>query len=346
MKLETWTISGDGFHFGLHGLGQEATAIHWSSDRLWAALMARLAEQRGGAEVQRLAKALSDSQPPVAFSSLLPRAGDVRFFPTPLRPPPADLREDVRPKDLKKLKWLSESVFRRVVAGERLDDLYGKHQKHSNLLLTKDELDRLPRSIQPGKENQPTERVWAVERRPRVAVGRAERQSQIFYTGRVTFARDSGLWLAAHWLDESWKPNLTAALEDLMVSGMGGERSSGFGVATLKSGQPLTLPDTTTDGPWVSLSRYLPRKDEMEALLWGQAAYAIEQVGGWVDSPHNKNQRRRTVRLLSEGSVLGPVARRAPGDIVDVQPDYNGNQPLTHPVWRCGVALAVGLKEV
>jgi CRISPR-associated protein Csm4 len=211
--------------------------------------------------------------------------------------------------------------------------------------MTKDELDRLPRSNQPGREKLPAERFWAVERRPRVAVSRVEQKSQIFYTGRVAFARDAGLWLAARWWDESWKPILTAALEDLAVSGLGGERSSGFGAATVTRGEPLTLPEAA-DGPWVSLSRYLPRTDEMAALLGNQAAYTLEQVSGWIDSPQDKNQRRRAVRLLSEGSVLGPVARRAPGDTVDVQPDYDGSKPLSHPVWRCGVALAVGVKEV
>jgi CRISPR-associated protein Csm4 len=345
MNLATWEISGDGFHFGQHGLGQEETAVHWSSDRLWAALMSRLAEQRGGAEVQRLAEALRGPQPPVAFSSLMPRAGKVRFFPAPMRPPAENLRQGVRPKDLKKLKWLSEEVFRQAIGGARLDDLLSANCKHAGLLMTKEELDSLPRSNQPGREKMPAERFWAVERRPRVAVSRVEQKSQIFYTGRVAFARDAGLWLAARWWDESWKPILTAALEDLAVSGLGGERSSGFGAATVTRGEPLTLPEAA-DGPWVSLSRYLPRTDEMAALLGNQAAYTLEQVSGWIDSPQDKNQRRRAVRLLSEGSVLGPVARRAPGDTVDVQPDYDGSKPLSHPVWRCGVALAVGVKEV
>jgi CRISPR-associated protein Csm4 len=345
MNLETWEVSGGGFHFGLHGLGQEETAVHWSSDRLWAALMSRLAEQRGGNEVQRLAEALRGPQPPVAFSSLMPRAGKVRFFPTPMRPPPENVRGGARPKDIKKLKWLSEGVFRAAVNGARLDDLVADNCKHAGLLMTQKELDSLPRSTKPGEEKMPIERAWAVERRPRVAVSRVERQSQIFHTGRVTFAPGSGLWLAAYWLDETWKPILTAALEDLAVSGLGGDRSGGFGAATLKRGEPLALPEAA-DGPWVSLSRYLPRSDEMDALMWKHASYTVEQVGGWIDSPQDKNQRRRAVRLLSEGSVLGPVARRTPGDTVDVQPDYNGNKPLSHPVWRCGVALAVGLKEV
>jgi CRISPR-associated protein Csm4 len=345
MNLETWEISGDGFHFGQHGLGQEETAVHWSSDRLWAALMARLAEQRGGAKVQRLADALREPQPPVAFSSLMLRVGKVRFFPAPMRPPAENLRQGVRPKDLKKLKWLSEEVFRQAIGGARLDDLLSANCKHAGLLMTKEELDSLPRSNQPGREKMPAERLWAVERRPRVAVSRVERQSQIFHTGRVTFAPGAGLWLAACWWDESWKTSLTAALEDLAVSGLGGERSGGFGAATVARSEPLTLPEAA-GGPWVSLSRYLPRRDEMSALMWMQASYTIEQVGGWIDSPQDKNQRRRAVRLLSEGSVLGPVARRPPGDTVDVQPDYDGVRPLSHPVWRCGVALAVGVKEV
>jgi len=62
-----------------------------------------------------------------------------------------------------------------------------------------------------------------------------------------------------------------------------------------------------------------------------------------VDSPISKSERRRAVRMLAEGAVLGGVARVVPGQIIDVQPNYDGKQPLGHPVWRSGLALAVGL---
>ncbi len=43
MQLESWTITGNGFHFGKHGLGQEQTYITMPSDSLFAALVSRMA---------------------------------------------------------------------------------------------------------------------------------------------------------------------------------------------------------------------------------------------------------------------------------------------------------------
>jgi hypothetical protein len=83
----------------------------------------------------------------------------------------------------------------------------------------------------------------------------------------------------------------------------------------------------------------------MRAFEHPQAAYVVENVGGWVYSPTDKNQRRRTVNVLAEGAVLGHTGRSMPGDVVDVQPDYDGKRPLGHAVWRSGLALAVGLQE-
>ena len=103
----------------------------------------------------------------------------------------------------------------------------------------------------------------------------------------------------------------------------------------------MDLPDPRPDASWVALSRYLPRREEMPALAHEAAAYQLTTVGGWVDSA---GQRRRRLHLLAEGATLGPVGRGAPwGQVVDVRPTYaTESDPVGHPVYRYGYALAVG----
>ena len=121
----------------------------------------------------------------------------------------------------------------------------------------------------------------------------------------------------------------------------------GLGIAEVDSMDAFELPAVT--GAWVTLSRYLPTKEETSALADARSTYNIQSVKGWLDSPSNMGQRRRAVNLLEAGSVIGLKATRdAPGQIEYVQPRYKVDgvvsEPLGHNVYRCGLALAVGIE--
>ena len=90
MQLELWQITGEGFHFGRHGLEQEESGVHFPSDSLFAALVARMVALFGSTEVEEFGKAFLNGKPYFVLSSAFPRAGDVLFFPVPLRRQPLD----------------------------------------------------------------------------------------------------------------------------------------------------------------------------------------------------------------------------------------------------------------
>jgi CRISPR-associated protein Csm4 len=342
MQLDLWYINGTSFHLGRHGLGEEESGEHLGSDSLFAALVSRLGETRGADAAQQFVRALQNDPPPFVLSSVFPRAGDVCLFPTPLELPGEPKPDAPKHKDLKKCKYVSLAVFKSLIAGTSLVDLFNDQQKKlhdGKVLLDQSETNALPKSVRRD------EKIWTIEKRPRVTVGRATPNSQIYHTGQTVFQRECGLWFAVRWLarDDALARLLANVFADLGQAGLGGKRSVGFGHCQIEPHGTLELPDANS-AHWVSLSRYLPRADEMSALHDG-VAYAIENVGGWVQSPVAKSERRRPVRMLVEGSVLGRVPRVVPGQIVDVQPDYEGSRPLGHPVWRSGLALAVGYKE-
>jgi CRISPR-associated protein Csm4 len=342
MQIESWSIQGNGFHFGRHGLGQEETGVTLSSDSLFAALVARLAALDGAQAVEGFISPFLSGEPPFVISSTFPFAGQVRFFPVPVY----SMRQEstaVRSKDIKRIKYLSENNFRKLIDGESMAEIFntGMMVQNNQVLVSQEESATLPSEIRAG--GMP---VWAIEQRPRVTLGRSTQAPTIFFTGRVSFGVSCGLWFGIRWMKDD--PALKAKIADLLVelgdSGLGGERSAGFGACKITPSSILELPDANGKF-WVCLSRYLPKENEMAALQDPVAAYNLTTIGGWSDSPVKRGQRRRAVNFLAEGSVFGKLEHPVPGQVVDVRPRYKADpDPLGHSVYRSGLALSVGMK--
>lgn len=341
MQLETWTITGAGFHFGRHGLGQEETSVHLPSDSLFAALAARLAALQGAAAVDAWLEPFRANAPPFVLSSTFPFAGSVRYYPAPAWKGQAE-KSGADAKQLKKVQFISEKLFQAVCAGKPLADLFPQAHYRAGLLTHPDEKPGLPETILGGEQ-----RVWEVEKTPRVALGRVVQNSQIYFTGRVQFAPGCGLWFAVRWLeqDAARQALFENLLADLGEAGLGGERSVGYGACSFERMPAAPELPLAENQSWISLSRYLPQPDEVGALAAPSSAYSLVRVGGWLVSPVRRDQRRRTVNLIQEGAVLGPLPRSVPGQVVDVRPRYKAvNDPLGHPVYRCGLAFSTPFK--
>ncbi len=347
MQFDTWKISGSGFHFGEHGLGQEETLIMFPSDSLYAALLARFALFEGKEKTASFVRPFLDKNPPFLLTSTFPYAGKVRFFPHPLLPRSKKEEHGIeesgyRIKDIKKIKFVSERIFRGLISGEPLTSYLRNPVfiQGEQVLLTEAEVSSLPEEVRQRKHHA---KIWAVEQRPRVTIDRRTNKSEIYHTGRVIFAPDCGLWFAIRWLDETYKPAVDALFADLSYTGLGGERSSGFGACniTRDSNAPIDFPVHTQD-KWITLSRFLPSKEDLPALLNEHARYTIKRIGGWVTSPSGMGQRRRSINLVSDGAYLGASENMFPGMIADIRPKYPTNpDPLNHPVYRIGYAFPV-----
>ena len=349
MRLEIWKITGQGFHFGQHGLGQEETTASFPSDSLFSALVARLAGLEGAHAVEAFMKPFQQGSPPFLLTSTFPFAGGVDFFPNPTYHPSQKLaaknQEAVRPKDLKKVQLVSEVIFQRLLKGEHLQDIYPQALKlqGKSCLVAQEEIPELPPDLRKSSA-----KLWDTDQRPRVTLGRGAQNSNLFFTGQVRFADACGLWFGIHWLieDPETRARLNWLLDDLAIAGLGGERSAGFGHCEIqKQLEWKEFPDAQGKH-WINLSRYHPQPDEISALQDSEASYKIVTVGGWLDSPKRRGQRRRLLNLISEGSILGPLTRSAPGQVVDVRPVYPSDaDPLGHPVYRSGLAVGVGLAK-
>ncbi|HEY73861.1 MAG: type III-A CRISPR-associated RAMP protein Csm4 [Anaerolineaceae bacterium 4572_32.1] len=363
---------GAGFHFGLRGLEQESSASHCPSDTLFAALVATAANLNGDAGARAFTKPFEDEnrEPPWLLTSAFPRAGNLPLYPFPFVR--VELTEKPGQRKLfKNLRYVSPAIFARIINRQPLDEYADKEKEKGVFLqrgqvwLTVDEIDALPgawRELTPndvkkrkgwrkwltgeeGRQWLREQKVWQSTPVDRVTVDRVASASAIYRIGRTVYAPGCGLWFGAQWpdgIDTGAQTQLETLLSYLGDRGLGGERSVGYGQFTWETGALPNLPGHAPDGPALTLARYLPRKEELPAVLQGDdASYRLAAVAGWLNAPGHRAQRRRQVRVLTEGSVFQTSGAGPWGRLADVCPDgWN-----SHSIWRYGYACPVGVKR-
>ena len=348
MKLETWSIQGQAFHFGKHGIGQEESGVIFHSDSLLAALISILAQTGQGNLVPQFMDQLMKAPPAFVLSSAFPRAGKIRFFPLPRWVMTRDNlsleNAGFSGKSIKKIQYVSESIFKQLIAGQSLAlEIQNATQLQDGYVLcAPSEKDKLPLGLLTSGK------LWELDQRSRVTLDRLNQSSNLYHTGAVHFAPDCGLWFGLKWNnpDPDLKKIVHNLIQLLADAGLGGERSSGFGQAKITRGEELSLPEMEAGSAWVTLSRYIPAANELPALLYDHSNYQLDRVTGWAESISAPAERRRTAQMLAEGSVFGPLQHPDPGEIVDVRPVYKGTTTFPHPIYRSGLALAVAVKAI
>ena len=357
-----------GLHVGTRGVNLAEAGHTIPSDTLFAAVLD--ACRRQGWDVADFAApfAARPPAPPFLLTSAFPRVGEVRFYPVPvaldkLLAPEALSRHG---KAARRVRYLSEGLARRFLAGARLEEylfpagleeepVKGAALQNGALWFGLDEMDALPAEFQRGKNRRHALarlKVWEFERVPRVTISRITQASAVYNAGRVVFAQDCGLWFGVAWQQpeqaaggRTYREMLDLLLHALQADGLGGERASGYGAFELGTRPPVDLGRAPQPGqPAWLLSRYHPRAEELPAALDSAkgAAYALAAVSGWLRSLDGAAQRRKRIFLVAEGSLVTPPAYPA-GDLCDVRPAYlNPEGDLPHPVYRCGLALGLG----
>ncbi len=349
-----------GLRLSPRGLTLEEAALVVPSDTLFAALVDACA--RTGEDADAFLRPFAQGSPPFLITSAFPRAGDVRFYPVPVDA--AALFRGERTagasKQLRRVRFLSEGLFRRALAGEALDPWWeqpagsakaaGLFLQQGALWLMREEAARLPdeiRMVESSRERPAAALreipIWATERAPHVAVDRVQAASDIYYVGRTHFHSGCGLWFGV----ESRTPEFDAVklarlLHILEEDGLGGKRSSGNGAFTLsRPDERIRLRDAAPGAPAWLLSRLAPRTDELPTLLQDAGArYRVASLAGWMRPLGEPALRRKRLALIEEGSWVAPVSPLL-GQIVDVRPaDW-----VRHPVYRYGFGVAAGVAQ-
>ncbi len=328
------------FHFGGRGVGMERSDVSLPADSLFSALCLMIAEHAGETTlVELLTKfkaATMSSEVPFRLTSLMPYAAEVFFLPYPsvgaLHVPNAD---DMRQrKNLKRIDWVSEYVFRAIVQAEipheALDDaghlitIHGGKiwltQKEYAALLDFEAIDlatqRIVKSV-----------LWRNGPRTRVTVDRQSQAGTVFAIGSTHFNSTkqvvAGLYTVIEWLDADLATQelVKNAFRRLGDSGIGGERSYGYGHFVPKFEAMEEWAISANSGCYfTTLAPYHPRSEEKVVLGKG-ARYEIVLRRGWLSLAGYQNLRRASVRMVGDGSVLcWPDTIEPFGDIVDLTP--------------------------
>jgi CRISPR-associated protein Csm4 len=188
--------------------------------------------------------------------------------------------------------------------------------------------------------------LWTTYIRPRVTVDRQSSTSAAYSSGGLYLANSESIQVSLYALirwgddDPALKDKVERAFEALGDTGIGGERSYGYGHF---SPEFTTVADDlgASQGEYfTSLSPYLPHSNERE-VFDGNSRYKIVLRRGWISLPTYSNLRRPTIRMIDTGAVLHhPTDRVVTGSLADATPDILREQnSLT--IYRYGIAWPV-----
>lgn len=313
------------FHLGERGIGLEETAEIVHADTLYAALAAAAVLLDGPAA----ARDWFGEEPPVLLSSAFPFAGPVRFYPRPMGPPPEGTE-----LPWKDVAFLSEGLLARYLRGEPLPAavILGEGQA-----LLPEEAEAMRAAL--GVRELEGMRLWAAEAVPRVALDLPTQRSNLWYFGRVTFRAGAGYFFRVRYRRPEAADAFRAAVRLLGDTGLGGDRTSGHGLFRPRFEPAPPLGGTT--GRFLTLAPVYPPRDQVATLLGPGSRYRWLTRSGWIGGTLPAPYRRRTVRMLAEGSLLEGDPAGLWGAWADVTP-AGLPKPLPHPVYRYGFAFPVG----
>ncbi|OGQ86303.1 MAG: type III-A CRISPR-associated RAMP protein Csm4 [Deltaproteobacteria bacterium RIFOXYD12_FULL_56_24] len=321
-------------HFGLEGIGQERVEQMVRSDTLWAALVQKLLLLYDD-EPEGLCR-----EPGFTVSSGFPVIGGCRYFPVPIgsfdrimdvvaHMDTGQLPFDL--KDLKKIRFLSEPLFRKVSAGSEL------------ILADITEESVFPPPARLQAVEKETQIFLKVAQRPRVAVDQicgGVREGAFFYCTDQFFDNNSGLFFLASFDNQEIRKRFEVALRLLGDSGLGADRSIGRGCFSFTAA-PFEFQSPDTTAAYVLLSLYHPTRQEIErgVLVGEQSAYSLARRSGHAGSHGAHQFRRADCWMLAEGSLL-PFAPEGQIPLVLERSAY-----IPHNVYRCGKAFCLPMAE-
>jgi CRISPR-associated protein Csm4 len=333
-----------GFHFGMRGVGIEASTEFAPSDTVFSALCSALRVLAGKSVLEDMLQAFYEGNPHFLVSTGFPftmlKGQPLRFFPAPLTLQQLPKNNRLQ-KDLHKARWLSESVFK---AALRTAAPEGILIEEIEAFVSPEEARALKKEYHftDGKL-----RLWAIDDVPRVAVDRITNASNVYRSGFVTFV-NGGIWLGFVYQNKAWcQQYLPLLLHFLSDQGLGGERSSGYGLYQVLEDLnyvDATFSDVLPNRYFITLSYYYPNLNrENVNTLTGETAYALDVRRGWMSSPEGGNLRRKSVRMITTGSVLKAVNPNIIyGALADVTPDIFKDN---HRVYRYGFALPIAFED-
>jgi len=265
------------------------------------------------------------SSPKFFSSSAFPYSDSLLFFPRPRVFIPTS--DQSISKKIKKTEFVSQEIFLKLLSGETID--LGEENFHSGGFLSFDKLQ---------------DEVFTIQEIPRCRIKRISGETEIFYSQRVRFAKDAGLFFLVKFLDTNFKSTVfDPALAYLSDTGIGGDRSIGNGQFEF-SCEKFDLPEIDEKTKYfTNLSLYCPTKDEIDEGILNNAKYSMTRRQNWIYSEGPQPIRSKSIWMFTEGGVFRSVPK-VRGRIIETTPQIAGKY-IDHSVYRCGLLFGVPISE-
>lgn len=317
----------------------------YHSDQLYSAVSSAMAPF-GWLEEWLEATARAPEASLVRLSSCFPFQGQTLFVPPP--------RHLWPPQAAGKVRWKSACLIPLAV----VDALFKGRQLEEEQWWADPESECLLPPERGASGRTYSSAPFRISQRSAAGVDRTSGSTvAVHVTACLEFGENAGMWCLAAFLNQSaqeaWGERIRAAFRYLADTGFGGERSRGWGrahdpqfedpPALLASGPEVPQrvepqengshePELIENAYWL-LSLYSPAASD--SVDWSRGAYALMERVGRVESSVGWGAPKKTLRMISEGSVL--VAGASPaGAARDVAPDG-----FPHAVYRAGFAVGV-----
>jgi CRISPR type III-A-associated RAMP protein Csm4 len=294
----------------------------YHSDALYSAVSAAMG--RLGNLSEWLDATARNPNPAVRFSSCYPFQGDTLYVVPPRHVWPPLASSKVRWKGA---RFVPLKVVETILAGKPLSE---------DAWVVDGESECLVSSSNPANAT-----LFRSNVRSSAAVDRDGEGVTPHSSACLEFTAGSGLWFVAEFASDAafaeWNQRFRAAIRWLADSGFGGGRSRGWGRSEMPefSDNPAWLTAGPTEGEtghWL-LSLFHPA--EGDTVDWRRGNYSLTTRGGRVESDSGWGDPKKSLRMVTEGSVL--VASANPrGAAADVSPEG-----FAHPVYRAGFALSI-----
>jgi len=323
------------FHLG-SDIGYEETEEYIHSDTLFSAIV------NSYGMIYDVNEILPDI--PFRITSAFPYVNDVYFLPTPADFDLAKICESKENKEYKKIKFVSHDLFE-AITNDKIDksQIPLKETKESSKPKTIQERylpsHKMLDEILKYYELKDINKLYFTRKTdtPRVTIDRCSMASDVYHYADVYYNKNVGLYFVMKVEKKEYENRLKAAIRLLGDEGIGGDRSSGKGLFEVSFSDEIKFNvEPSKNGMNVTLSLVYPKREEVKLL--SNSVFELTSRRGWVYSLWHKTLRRKTVRMITEGSVL---QNGICGDIVDVSPSENGKRISTHPVYRYGYAFCV-----
>ena len=308
------------WRFGPDSGARDRVDLIYHSDALFSAVCSAMS-QLGLAEEWLQATAQPRSAPAVRFSSFFPFAGDTLLVvpPRSLWPPPESTK--IRYKGA---HFVPLSVVEALLADKAIDEDRWTVDGESECLVP----------VEPGSRS--ISRGSTIQRRsgPDQTTPPSIFIPQLAWNLRAA----SGLWTIVQFADDAaasrWQAPVRSALLLLADSGLGGERSRGWGRSEAPEWHPWAPPQSAAaeQAHWL-LSLYTPA--ENDAVDWKRGNYATVLRTGRIESSARWGEPKQPTTMIAEGSVL-LASNELRGAASNVAPEG-----FPHPVYRAGFAVTI-----